>query len=61
MTAVSADEGETWGHERVLAGGPDDDYGYQCVTFLSDRVLIGYHARDGLHVASLDIGWLYGQ
>ncbi len=59
VTAVSRDEGESWTHERILAGDPDDDYGYQCVTFLEDRVLIGYHARDGLHVASLDVGWLY--
>lgn len=60
VTAVSQDEGETWTHERVLAGDSDDDYGYQCVTFLDDRVLIGYHARDGLHVASLDVRWFYG-
>jgi sialidase-1 len=60
VTALSQDEGETWTHERVLAGDSDDDYGYQCVTFLDGRVLIGYHARDGLHVASLDVRWFYG-
>lgn len=59
VTAISHDEGDTWSHEKVLAGDPDDDYGYQCVTFLDDRVLIGYHARDGLHVATLDVNWLY--
>lgn len=60
VAAISRDEGETWTHERILAGDPEDDYGYQCVTFLDDRLLIGYHARDGLHVTSLDVHWLYG-
>ncbi len=59
VTAVSRDDGETWTHERVLAGDADDDYGYQCVAFLGDRVLVGYHARDGLHLAILDTRWLY--
>ncbi|MFH1569191.1 MAG: sialidase family protein, partial [Gemmatimonadota bacterium] len=36
VTAVSRDEGETWGCQRVLEGDPDDDFGYQSVTFLEE-------------------------
>jgi hypothetical protein len=38
-----------------------DDFGYQCVEFVGkDLVLVGFHARDGLHVARLGVDWFYG-
>ena len=52
--AVSKDDGVTFGEPRHIARDPEDDFGYQCVTFLPDNTaLIGYHARTG-------IAWFYG-
>jgi len=59
VSAISRDEGETWTCERVIAGDPDDDYGYQSATFIDDRVVLSFHARDGLHVARIGIDWFY--
>lgn len=59
--AISKDEGKTLIHRRHIARDPDDDFGYQCVEFLDDDlVLVGYHARDGLHVARIEVPWFYG-
>ena len=57
VSAISKDEGETWTHEKVIAGDPDDDYGYPSLTFLDDMALISYHQRNGIHVARLSISW----
>ena len=60
-TAISRDEGQTFTHFRHIARDPEDDFGYQCVEFLKgdDVVLVGYHARDGLHVARIGTDWFY--
>jgi len=59
-TAISKDEGETFECLRYIARDPEDDFGYQCVEFLEDDlVLVGYHARDGLHVARIEVDWFY--
>lgn len=61
-SAVSRDEGRTFEHIQPIARDPEDDFGYQCVEFLSDDlVLVGYHTRDGLHVARFGVDWLYGK
>jgi sialidase-1 len=61
-TAISRDEGETLTNVRHIARDPLDDFGYQCVEFLADgAVLVGYHARDGIHVARIGVEWFYGQ
>jgi len=58
--AISTDEGETLIHQRNIARDPEDDFGYQCVEFLADNTaLVGYHARDGIHVARIGIDWFY--
>jgi sialidase-1 len=59
VSAISSDEGETWVNERVIAGGPDNDCGYQSVDFVDDVAIIAYHQRDGLHVARIAIDWFY--
>ncbi|NLY03129.1 MAG: exo-alpha-sialidase [Rhodopirellula sp.] len=60
--AVSKDEGKTFGPFRHIARDPEDDFGYQCVEFLEDdTVLVGYHARDGIHVARIKTDWFYKQ
>lgn len=61
-SAISRDEGKTFEHFRNLRHDPEDDFGYQCVEFLKDGpVLVGYHARDGLHVARVGVDWFYGK
>jgi len=61
VSAISTDEGETWAHERVIAGGPDNDCGYQSVDFVGDVAIIVYHQRDGMHVTRIGIDWFYQQ
>jgi sialidase-1 len=60
--AISQDEGRTFTHFRHIARDPNDDFGYQCLEFLGDDLaLVGYHARDGLHIARIGIDWFYGK
>ena len=60
--AISQDEGETLIHQRHIAQDPDDDFGYQCVEFLDDDVvLVGYHNREGIHMARIGVDWFYGK
>jgi sialidase-1 len=61
-TAISKDEGLTFSEPRHIARDPEDDFGYQCVTFLADgTVLVGYHAREGLFAARIGVDWFYGK
>lgn len=61
-SAISKDEGKTFTHFRNIRRDPEDDFGYQCVEFIGDDlVLIGYHTRDGIHVARIGIDWFYGK
>lgn len=58
--AISTDDGQTLGPIHYIARDPEDDFGYQAVEFLPDNtVLVGYHARDGLHVARIAPDWFY--
>ena len=60
--AISQDEGKTFLHLRHIARDPEDDFGYQSVEFIGkDLALVGYHARNGLHVARIGIDWFYGK
>ena len=60
--AISRDEGETFINLRHIRRDPQDDFGYQCVAFVGQNLaLVGYHARDGIHVARVGIGWFYGE
>ena len=58
---ISKDEGQTWENPRDIGADPEDDYGYQSVTFVDDMAIISYHARDGLHVARIKTDWFYQQ
>ena len=59
--AVSKNEGKTFIQQRNIARDPEDDFGYQCVEFLDkDTVLVGYHARNGIHVGRFGVQWFYG-
>ncbi len=60
--AVSKDEGETLIHKRNIVRDPEDDFGYQCVEFIGDDlVLVGYHTREGIHVARIGVDWFYAE
>ena len=61
-SAISKDDGKTFTHFRNICHDPEDDFGYQFVEFLgNDLALVGYHARDGIHVKRVGIGWFYGE
>lgn len=60
-SVVSKDDGVTWINERIIAGDPEDDYGYPGLTFVDDLALVVYHQRDGLHVARIGVDWFYAQ
>ena len=61
-TAISRDEGRTFVNLRHIRRDPEDDFGYQCVEFIgTDLALVGYHARDGIHVARIGTDWFYGK
>lgn len=61
-SAISTDEGETLTLQRTIVSDPLQDYGYQCVEFLDDDVvLMGYHTREGIHVARIAVDWFYGK
>ena len=60
-SAISKDEGKTFIHRQNIVRDPEDDFGYQCVEFVGkDLALVGFHARDGLHVARIGVDWFYG-
>jgi len=60
-SVISKDDGATWANERIIAGDPENDYGYPGLTFVDDMALIVYHQRDGLHVARIGIDWFYAK
>lgn len=61
VSVFSRDEGETWVNERVIAGDPEEDYGYPSLLFVDDTALISYHRRDGLYVLRVGVEWFYGE
>jgi predicted neuraminidase len=61
VAVISKDDGATWQNEKVIAGDPNDDYGYPSLTFVDDFALVFYHKRDGLYVARVGVDWLYQQ
>lgn len=60
-SVLSKDDGQTWYNERVIAGDPENDYGYASLLFVDDTALISFHARDGLHVARIGTPWFYSK
>ncbi len=59
-SAISKDEGNSFIHQRNIVSDPEDDFGYQCIEFVGEnKAVMAYHARDGLHVARIPIGWFY--
>ena len=65
-TAVSFDEGKTWENSKILEGNPDGWYCYTSITFVDDKVILGYCAGDTqvgglnrLKVTAIQKEWLY--
>ena len=68
-TAISADDGRTWRHRRVLEDDPNGHYCYTAIHFVPgdpERVLLAYCAGDSrrnglatLQVTSVEVPWLY--
>ena len=44
--AISRDEGEIWDPSQIIEADPDGWYCYTCITFVKDRMLLGYCAGD---------------
>ena len=65
-SAISEDEGETWGHFRNLEERSDDadSWAYPAVTWVRDRALVtyfGYYAHGlPLILTALSADWFYG-
>ena len=63
-SAISTDEGETWGHLRNLEEGTHDAWAYPAVTWLGDQALVTYFNYAGglsLQLKILPAGWFYGE
>ena len=59
-SAISTDDGQTFTDIQNIVEDPNDDFGYQSVTFLgNDMSLVSYHSDEGLCVASIPISWYY--
>ncbi len=59
FSMISQDEGETWGHRRIILDDPNERYGYQVVKFLDDVVLIATGSRQGPIVVRMSVDWFY--
>ena len=64
-TAISRDEGQTWGCMRDLETEPEHAYAYTSVTSLGDLAILSYYdaaaSRISLRVARVPIPWLCGE
>ena len=61
VSAISRDDGKTWTAERVIAGDPEERYGYPCLMFVDQTAIIGYNSKAGPHVARIAVDWFYGK
>lgn len=61
VSVISKDDGATWENERIIAGDPEDDYGYPSLLFVEDMAVISYHQRDGLHAVRIAVPWFYAR
>jgi sialidase-1 len=57
-SAISRDQGETWGNIRVVDGGAAS-FCYTSITPVDDRVLLTYYGRGGLVLKSVPWRWFY--
>ncbi|MDP6125616.1 MAG: sialidase family protein [Candidatus Latescibacteria bacterium] len=69
VSAISSDDGATWGHHRALEDDPDAGYCYTAIHMLDDAVLLAYCAGSAeetggilnrLRVRRIGVDWFYG-
>lgn len=61
-SAISKDEGETWGYFRNLEDSPGDAWAYPAITWVENRALVTYFNYKGglsLKLKSLPEKWFY--
>jgi sialidase-1 len=61
-SAISRNEGRTWGHFRNIEDAPDDSWAYPAVTWVGDTALVTYFSYTGgmsLHLKGIPAGWFY--
>ena len=61
-SAISRNDGKTWGHFRNLEDAPDDAWAYPAVTWVGDMALVTYLNYTGgpsLHLRGLPASWFY--
>jgi len=61
-SAISRDEGETWGDFRNLEDSPSDRWAYPAITWVGDQALVTYFNYTGglsLQLKSLPATWFY--
>lgn len=65
-TAISHDEGNSWGRKKILESDPDGWFCYTSLTFVGEKALLSYCAGNSkigglclLQVTLVDISWFY--
>lgn len=61
-SAISKDEGKTWGNFRNIEDALDDAFAYPALTWIGNRALITYISYNGgisLHLKSMMLDWFY--
>jgi hypothetical protein len=65
-TAISQDDGKTWGHKKTLDDDPDGWFCYTAIEFNKNRVILAHCAGDAkvgrlnrTRMTSFEIAWLY--
>ena len=59
VSVISKDDGRTWINERIIASDPLENYGYPCLLFIDDLVIVGYGSKAGSRVARFPVNWFY--
>ena len=59
VSVISKDDGKTWINERIIAGDPQERYGYPCLLFIDDLAIVGYGSFAGSRVARIPVKWFY--
>ena len=59
VSVISKDDGQTWINERIIAGDPQERYGYPSLLFIDDLAIVGYGSNAGSRVARFPVKWFY--
>ena len=67
VSAISRDQGKTWGHHKLLESDPAHGFCYTAIHFMDDAVLLAYNCGGGersvviqdLCIRRVTLDWLY--